>query len=320
MPTIPARPASVRVRIWRRLQAMGAVNLRGAVYVLPNREECVERFAWLTRELVELGGQAALCEGRFLGSTADDDLDRRFASARNAEYAEVAEAARAATAKLASRRGARARRDQAAEQHARLAQRLAAIIAIDFLAASGRARAEGQVAALGLALQRDGEPRRAQLARRSAPRGAVWVTRLGVRADRIASAWLIGRFIDPLARFKFVPAKGYVAAPGELRFDMFEGDFTHVGDRCTFEALVEQLAIEDPAIDAIGEIVHDLDLEDGKFGREETEGVRSTIEGVCGAIRDDAQRIAAVTPMLEGLYAHFAAHARRRARPRKPRT
>src|SRR5512143_4188277 len=99
MPTIPAKPASVRVRIWRRLQAIGAVNLRGAVYVLPNREECIALFEWLARELAGLGGQASLCEGRFVDDTTDDDIARRFVEARNADYEEVAAAAKLVVAK-----------------------------------------------------------------------------------------------------------------------------------------------------------------------------------------------------------------------------
>src|SRR3954463_13312358 len=100
MPTIPARPASVRVRIWRRLQAIGAVNLRGAVYVLPNREECVELFEWLARELTGLGGQASLCEGRFLDELTDDDIESRFVEARNADYEAIAQAAKALAKQL----------------------------------------------------------------------------------------------------------------------------------------------------------------------------------------------------------------------------
>ncbi len=105
--------------------------------------------------------------------------------------------------------------------------------------------------------------------------GSVWVTRQGVHVDRIASAWLIRRFIDPEARFKFVPAKGYVPEPGELRFDMFEAEFTHEGDRCTFEVLLARAGLADPALAAIGEIVHDIDLKDAKFGREETAASRT---------------------------------------------
>src|ERR1043165_277747 len=95
MPSIPAKPASVRVKIWRRLQAIGAVGLRGSVYALPNREECVEGFEWVSRELRQLGGQASICEGRFLDGASDDDIERRFIDARNADYAEIADAAKA---------------------------------------------------------------------------------------------------------------------------------------------------------------------------------------------------------------------------------
>jgi hypothetical protein len=312
MPTIPARPASVRVRIWRRLQAIGAVNLRGAVYVLPNREECVELFEWLARELTGLGGQASLCEGRFFDDTTDDDIERRFASARNEDYEEVAKAAKALAGKLKAKRVPAERIAAITDQHAKLAQRLAEIIAIDFVDAPGRVPAETLVAAIERALPHDGRPVVAPpLDPVPRPSGATWVTRTGVHIDRIASVWLIRRFIDPQARFKFVPVKGYVPEPGELRFDMFDAEFTHVGDRCTFEVLVERMGLDDPGLSAIGEIIHDLDLRDGKFGRDETAGVRSTIDGICTVARDDNQRIAAAAPMFDGLHSHFSLRARR---------
>src|SRR4029077_2099701 len=144
------------------------------------------------------------------------------------------------------------------------------------------------------------------------PRAATWVTRTGVHVDRIASAWLIRRFIDPEARLKCVAPKGYAPKSGELRFDMFDAEFTHVGDRCTFEVLVERMDLRDPALVALGEIIHDLDLRDDKFGREETAGVRSTIDGICTVARDDEQRIAAAGPMLDGLYSHFSLKRRRK--------
>src|SRR5512140_2531864 len=152
IPTIPARPASVRVRIWRRLQAIGAVNLRGAVYVLPNREECVELFEWLARELAGLGGQASLCEGRFVDDTTDDDIARRFVEARNADYAEVAAAAKLLATKLKARRIPAERIAALTEQHGKLVQRLAEIVAIDYLDAPGRVPAEGLLAAIARAL------------------------------------------------------------------------------------------------------------------------------------------------------------------------
>ena len=135
--------------------------------------------------------------------------------------------------------------------------------------------------------------------------GRTWVTRTGVHVDRIASAWLIRRFIDPEARFKFVPAKGYAPDTGELRFDMFEAEFTHEGDRCTFEALLSRTGLSDPALSAIGEIVHDIDLKDEKFGREEAAGIRTLVAGICAPDRDDAERIARGSAVFDDLYESF---------------
>jgi len=316
MPTIPAKPASVRVRIWRRLQAIGAVNLRGAVYVLPNREPCVEVFEWLARELASLGGQASLCEGRFLDTATDDDIATRFVEARDADYAEVAKTAKALRVRAERKGRSGAQAEAIAAEHARLARRLAEIVAIDYLDAPGRIPAESLVAAVERALPHDDRRRDAvRLEVVPRPRAATWVTRTGVHVVRIASAWLIRRFIDPDARFEFVAPKGYVPKRGELRFDMFEAEYTHVGDRCTFEVLLERMGLGDPALAMIGEIIHDLDLKDDKFGRDETAGVRSAIDGICTIARDDTARIAAATPMLDGLHSHFTVQARRRARP-----
>jgi hypothetical protein len=314
MPTIPAKPASVRVKIWRRLQAIGAVGLRGSVYALPNREECVEVFEWVSRELRELGGQASICEGRFLDGTTDDDIERRFIDARNADYAAIADAAKQLASELDAKRLPPERIKDITKEHAKLVHRLGEVTAIDFMHVPGREAVEGLLGAIARALPRDGTKANAPLDVVDKPRNATWVTRTGVHIDRIASAWLIRRFIDPSAKLKFVPAKGYMPKTGELRFDMFEAEFTHVGDRCTFEVLVERMGLRDAALSALGEIIHDLDLHDDKFGRDETAGVRSAIDGICTVARDDEQRIAAASPMLDGLYSHFSLRVRRKAK------
>jgi len=126
-----------------------------------------------------------------------------------------------------------------------------------------------------------------------------------VFADRIASAWLIRRFIDPQAQFKFVSGKGYRPRDGELRFDMFEAEFTHEGDKCTFEVLLERAGVKDAALRAIAEIIHDIDLKDGKFGRTEVAGIRTLIEGIGAATNDDTQRIARGTAVFNDLYEYF---------------
>jgi hypothetical protein len=304
MPAIPAKPASLRVKVWRRLQSIGALGLRGSVYVLPNRDDCIELFEWVGKELRELGGQASLCEGRFLDTTTDHDIERRFAEARDADYAELAAAARELARRVARKRSPE-QLGSLVEEHAKLVRRLDAIVAIDFVDAPGRGAAEGQLAAIARALPRPHEPSDAKLEVIPRPRGATWVTRTGVHIDRIASAWLIRRFIDPEARFAFVQAKGYKPKPGELRFDMFEAEFTHIGDRCTFQVLVERMGLADRALVALAEIIHDLDLKDDKYSRPETAGVKAAIDGICTVVRADEQRIAAAGPLLDGLHASF---------------
>src|SRR5262249_47816283 len=167
---------------------------------------------------------------------------------------------------------------------------------IDFFAASGREAAdsalrelEARIATL-TAPAAGAEP--AMLAKPVASlRGRTWVTRRGVKIDRVACAWLIRRFIDPQATFCFVDPAGYRPDPEHLRFDMSDAEFTHRGDRCSFEVLLGEAGLEDAALAAIAEIVHDLDLKDDKFGRPEAEGVRLIMAGLVLASDDDAGRI-----------------------------
>ncbi len=142
-----------------------------------------------------------------------------------------------------------------------------------------------------------------QLLDRDAYRGRTWVTRTGIKVDRMASAWLIRRFIDPQARFKFVPAKGYEPGRRELRFDMFEAEFTHEGELCTFEVLVERFGLADPALREIAEIVHDIDLKDAKYGREEAAGIGRLVAGIAARHAADEERLERGAAVFEDLYA-----------------
>jgi hypothetical protein len=303
------------VKVWRQLQGLGAVALKNSVYVLPNREDCIEAFQWVARELTGLGGQASLCEGQFFDGVTDQDIERRFNEARNAEFAEVAEQARTLMKALKGKRLAPDKVSALAGQAAKLRKRFEEVLATDYCHASGREAAEGLLKAAESALNAVRDGKEPELIERVArPSGATWVTRGGVHIDRVASAWLIRRFIDPAAKFKFVPAKGYVPEPGELRFDMYDAEFTHIGERCTFEVLLVRMGISDPALAAIAEIVHDIDLRDERFARPETAGVESTITGICSNARDDLACIEAATPMFEGLYTFFSLQARRKGR------
>lgn len=309
---LPAKPAYLRVKVWRRLQALGAVTVKASVYALPADEQTQEDLEWLLREILDDGGEALICEARLIGGLSDQEVRAMFNAARDADYGALARDARDLGEKLAGGEDAPTRAD-ARVKLARLKADTARIAAIDFFGANGRETVDGLLTALDAQL-REGGPTR-MIEGGTSPAGGtltgrIWVTRAGVHVDRIASAWLIRRFVDPEARFKFVPAKGYAPGLSELRFDMFEAEFTHEGDHCTFEVLLARVGLSDPALAAIAEIVHDIDLKDGKFGREEASGIARLVEGIAAAHEDDGRRIERGAAMLDDLYQSFRASRR----------
>jgi hypothetical protein len=301
---LPAKPAYLRVKVWRRLQGIGAVAVKHGVYALPVTDQTQEDFEWLLREINEGGGEAMVCEARLIDGLSDAEVRARFDAARDADYEEIAREARA-LAKMLTKSKSSDQTAGARTQVARLRARVAQAIAIDFFGANGREAAEGLVAELEARVA----PAVAADAGSPSPdlalKGRTWVTRQGVHVDRIASAWLIRKFIDAEAKLKFVPGKGYKPRPGELRFDMFEAEFTHEGDRCTFEVLLARAGLNEPALKAIAEIVHDIDLKDAKFAREEAAGIARLIAGIAMATTDDEVRIARGAEVFGGLYEYF---------------
>jgi hypothetical protein len=200
------------------------------------------------------------------------------------------------------------RRTQLEIDLARLKRRLAEVIAIDFFGAPGRETAEGLVSGVEARMHEKRSGKQivnAAVTRREDFRGKVWVTRKGIHVDRMASAWFIRRFIDSDVRFKFVSPKGYKPQQGELRFDMFEAEFTHEGDQCTLEILIERVGLNDHALTPIAEIVHDIDLKDAKFGRPETPGIDRLIAGIAMAHKDDETRLARGVAVFDDLYEFF---------------
>ena len=282
---LPPKPDYVRVKIRRRLQGIGAVALKRTVYALPASDQSREDFEWLVREIAELGGEATICEGSFLEPETGTRLIAAQRAERSREYGEIAASAQRESGDVD-----------------RLKRRLALVTGVDHFEALGRADAEAAIMAL--------EQRKAGAESAESPAGAMrgrtWVTRVGVHVDRISSAWLIRRFVDPDARFRFVPPKGFRPEPGELRFDMFEGEFTHDGDRCTFETLCRHFVLRDRALSAIAEMVHDIDCKDDKFGREETAGFRLVIDGIVRAHDADETRLERGAAVLDDLYAQLS--------------
>ncbi|MBA4091265.1 MAG: ChrB protein [Sphingobium sp.] len=297
---LPTKPPYLRVKIWRRLQAIGAVPLKNAVHVLPRSEANEATLLKLLSEIVASGGDATLLDAQLLAGQTDGDVRALFDVARDTDYDEIAQTAR----RLLDTGPA------SGADITRLQKRFAEVSALDFFGAHGRQQAEAALAELDRQRYQHPDVSRFEPATADESielQGKTWVTRSGVHVDRIACAWLIRRFIDADARFKFVGGRSYAPAPGELRFDMVDAEFTHEADRCSFETLLLRAGLAgDDALVAIGEIIHDLDIGDARFNRPETSGLGAILSGVCASTDDDLQRIAQASDALNQFHAFFS--------------
>jgi len=326
--TVPARPVGNRMRIWRKLARIGAIQLKGAVYLLPDDEENRELLQWLVTEAAALGGEAGFAPTARVFPFADQDLHELFTHERIREYAEIARAVDIFGRRLASvRKGSRPpARGTLRQQFQKIRNDFQAVRKIDFFGAQpGRALEKRLVAlepeVLGLT-DKVGQARQTpvgSLARLAVKdfQGCTWATRPHPFVDRMASAWLIRRFIDPQARFAFLSEEGLAAAKGDiLSFDVSHGDFTHGEDLCTFEVLVLRFGLNDPSLQRLGEIIHDLDLKDAKFGHPETTGVETVLAGIRGQAKGDQEILDQGMVIFDALRASCvpAAPARKRRR------
>ncbi len=306
---IPPRPPYFRAKVLRRLNQLGALAVKKSAYVLPASEDTREDFQWLIRQIVEEGGEAWLFQAEAIEGYTDASLEETFRAARGGDYAALAEEARTLLATLRSGTpGAGASVPPAPRQEwARLQRRSEHLRRIDFFDAAGREELEVLMAEIHRLVHEEQTPDEiapAGATELSALRGRTWVTRSGVKIDRMASAWLIRRFIDPAAAFIFVDPK-VVVPDGTVRFDMYEGDFTHEGNRCTFEVLLARSGLDDQALHAIGQIVHDIDLKDDLYDRAEAAGVAPVIEGIVLRHADDTRRLEEAGTVFDALYARL---------------
>ncbi|HEX9162275.1 MAG TPA: chromate resistance protein ChrB domain-containing protein [Thermoanaerobaculia bacterium] len=285
---LPPKPDYLRAKTGRRLQRIGAVTIKNTVYVLPSNEQTLEDLQWTAREIRSAGGEANVLKVRLVDGLTDGDLQDRFNQMRDADYEPLVAAARSLLRKK--------KRVPADVEEIRT--RAAEIAKIDFFGAPAGHLLSGLIDELSpITTTRRAFPL-AQL------RGKAWVTRAGVHVDRMASAWLITRFIDEDAKFRFVPAS-HAPSRGEIRFDMADAEFTHDGGRCTFEVLLDAVTSDDRALRAIADIVHDIDLKEERYRRPETSGFAALVDGIALANRDDSVRIARASAALDDLYAWF---------------
>lgn len=303
---LPSAPSNLRVKTWRRMQQLGAIAVKQAVYVLPDSPGAREDFEWLKTEIEAAGGEASVFAAASVDAWSDDALIEEFRRSRQETYAALAQELEAAIQALDAPRARRKRAGQTSPRATQVfRERFTAIERIDFFGSAGRDRVVTLLTALNERLAR--RPARASAATRASSadpityRGRLWVTRPRPGVDRMSSAWLIRRFIDPDARFAFVADRD--AAPGDaIPFDMFGVEFTHRGDHCTFETLCTVFGIDDAAVSRIAAIVHDLDLKDGRFGAPEAPSVGLVIDGLQLAHADDDALLAHGMVLFEALY------------------
>jgi hypothetical protein len=292
---LPPSPPYLRAKILRRLKDIGAVALKKSAYLLPDSAEALEDFQWLLNEIRGEGAEGWVLRAEAVAGLSDDSIRELFRSARAADYRELLQGFE----NLAAEGG-----DGAEANLRKLRKRYGEVSGIDFFGAPGKNEVVSAMEGM--------EKRLKRIARQAdygeAPndlKGRRWVTRCGIKIDRTACCWLIRRMIDPDAEFVFVDPQQYRHQTGDQRFDMFEGEFTHEGDRCSFEVLLERFQLENPGLRAIGEIVHDLDLKDEKFGRPEAAGIAAMIEGLALRHGDDLKRMEEGLVVFDALYARL---------------
>jgi hypothetical protein len=304
------------VRTWRRLQQLGAVAVKQAVYVLPDTPGSREDFEWLKGEIQIEGGEATVFAADSVDAWSEDELVEEFRRSRQEAYRELSRDIEKTLKKTEGKSARRARPSAGRRALDAFRQRFSAIESVDFFGSAGRDRVASLLAELEARASRSGSAKEAKTDA-GAPRaykGRLWVTRPRPGVDRMASAWLIRRFIDPEARFGFV-ADPRTAPRDSIPYDMFGVEFTHRGNQCTFETLLDVFAIDDPALKRVAAIVHDLDLKDGRFAPPEAPAIATVIEGLQLTLAEDDALLAEGMVLFEALHRAFD-HSLRPSGPR----
>jgi hypothetical protein len=322
---LPAKGSNLRVRTWRRLQQLGAIPIKQAVYALPDTPNTREDFEWLKTEVKTSGGDASVFAADHLDAWSDDVLIEEFRRAGQEAYAALARDIEKVLKRASAARRPRGTRAPATRRLLDVfRERVAAIDGVDFFGSAGRDR----VTSLLKRLEEHASDRREPStinSRTSTPpdayRGRLWVTRPRPGIDRMASAWLIRRFIDGQAQFAFAVDRNAVPTDA-IPFDMFGVEFSHHGEGCTFETLCTVFKIDESAVGRLAAIVHDLDLKDGRFGAPETATVGAIVDGLQLAHADDEALLGQGMTLFESLYRSFeqssrSAGPRALAKPRK---
>ncbi|MFH2060328.1 MAG: chromate resistance protein ChrB domain-containing protein [Pseudomonadota bacterium] len=306
---IPPKPNAFRVKIWRRLQQIGSISIKQSVYAMPFSNESREDFGWILKEIMDGGGDASILEARFIEGLTDEQVVGLFQSARKTDYEKIIADAASLQSDLKLLETDGTLLLKKATSVSRLKARFEEIIDVDFFNAPERGTAEILLKDLSNMVT---GTRRAVVTSDNDPaklKGKTWVTRQNIFVDRMACGWLIRRFINPGATFLFMSGDNHSPGPDEIRFDMHGGEYTHEGDKCSFEVMVEKFCTQDKAAALLAELVHDIDLKESKFGHGQTEGFKALLRGITSSETDDNTRMDQGIIIFEHMYAFFHRHS-----------
>src|SRR5256884_8004635 len=301
---LPGRNPTLRMRVWRALKAAGAGLLRDGVYVLPNSAASLLVFEEQGREI-----QAGSGLVQILSFDADSPEQNAALVAlfdRTPEYQEAVRRLDSFKRELAKRKETEARQRLTA-----LGREVGTLVARDFFPGQARGQVEGALADAESALNARFAPDEPHAAHRKIPRreikdyrGRKWVTREHLWIDRVSSAWLIRRFIDPDAKFLWL--KRVKDRPKRaLGFDFDGAEFTHVDSKVTFEVLLASFGLEnEPGLARLGALVHHLDV--GGIPIPEAPGFAAIAAGARLLQEDDHGLLRAMTPVLDSLYTAYS--------------
>jgi hypothetical protein len=293
--SLPAKKASQRVEVWRKLQRYGMLALRSAGYVLPSSAMNQERVEWLAAAIRAYKGQASVAQVHSFDDLPDERLKQLFQDARSRDYQKLLQETKKVVAASPSRKPA--------GRLNRIRRRLQELQDIDFFGNPLRAKLESFLAKT----EEDGKlhSKRTLKQKSSQYLHRQWITRPRPGIDRVSSAWLIRRFIDAKARFVFGAEPDL--HPAAVPFDMFCAQgFGHRGEDCTFETLCKEFSIRDKRVKRIAEIIHDADLGDEKFGRTEGTGLDRVLGGWAKQDLPDEELLQRGMDLIEGLYESMA--------------
>jgi hypothetical protein len=290
--SLPTNRNTERVAVWRRLKKMGAVQIKTSTYLLPDEPAHYEQFQWLAKQIRDYGGDSTLVRAQEIEGLTKEKVVSLFNAARDREYAVLRKALQSF---IARRRKSDA--EFAAAQLERFTRQFRELRQIDFFDS-----ARGHEVAM-LLRRAEGPKHSAKLQTLDAKqyRGKTWLTRPRPEIDRVGSAWLISKFIDPKAKFVFAPTAQ--AVPEAIPFDMLDAEFSHHGNCCTFETLTKRFAIADKAVAKIGEMIHDADLDDARFQRVECVGIDRVLKGWAKEGLPDEQILRRGFECFDALYA-----------------